>query len=84
MYLWCRLGRQMESRALLRAAMNAGVVFASGDLFYADPSGTRELRLCYSALPVERIEEGVRRLASCLESSEFRRPPAERQTVALV
>jgi DNA-binding transcriptional MocR family regulator len=84
MYLWCRLGRPLESRALLRAAMNAGVVFASGDLFYADPSGSRELRLCYSALPVDRIEEGVRRLATCLNSNELRRPPAERQTVPLV
>ncbi|MGH9555717.1 MAG: PLP-dependent aminotransferase family protein [Terriglobales bacterium] len=84
MYLWCRLARHMESRALLRAATAAGVVFASGDLFYADPSGARELRLCYSALPVERIEEGVRRLARCMESAEFRRAPVERQSLPMV
>ncbi len=84
MYLWCRLARHLESKSLLRAAMAAGVVFANGELFYADPCGGRELRLCYSALPVERIEEGVRRLARALGSAELRRPAAERQTLPMV
>jgi DNA-binding transcriptional MocR family regulator len=84
MYLWCRLARHLESRELLRTAIARGVVFACGDLFYADPSGARELRLCYSALSVERIEEGVQRLVRSLESAEWRTPSAERQVLAMV
>lgn len=84
MYLWCRLAQHLESKSLLRAAMAGGVVFANGELFYPDPCGGRELRLCYSALPVEKIEEGVRRLARSLGSAELRRPAAERQTMPMV
>ncbi|HUK87811.1 MAG TPA: PLP-dependent aminotransferase family protein [Terriglobales bacterium] len=84
LYLWCRLAPHMESAALLRAGLAAGVVFADGQLFYPDSAPEGELRLCYSALPVAKIEEGVRRLARCLSSAELRRPAAVRQTLPMV
>jgi DNA-binding transcriptional MocR family regulator len=84
LYLWCRLATQLESTALLREALAAGVAFANGELFYPDSSGGRELRLCYSALPAEKIEEGVRRLARGLGSAGLRRPAAVRQTMPMV
>jgi 2-aminoadipate transaminase len=46
-----------------------GLAFAPGDIFYADyasGAGSRELRLCFSASPVDKIGEGVRLLAKCL------------------
>jgi DNA-binding transcriptional MocR family regulator len=84
LYLWCRLAGHVESRTWLREAMAAGVVFANGELFYPDGSGARELRLCYAALPVEKIEEGVRRLARSLGAAELHRPVAARQTMPMV
>ncbi len=84
LYLWCRLAPHLESRTLLREALAAGVVVANGDLFYPDSSSGRELRLCYSTLPVEKIEEGVRRLARSLDPARLRRPAGARQTLPMV
>jgi DNA-binding transcriptional MocR family regulator len=75
LYLWCRLKDRkdrkdrIDSRQLLQRAMQEGVAFAPGDIFYADyagGAGNRELRLCFSGSPVEKIDEGVRLLAKCL------------------
>ena len=84
LYLWCRLAPHLESAALLREALAVGVVFAHGELFYPDASGGRELRLCYTALPVEKIEEGVRRLARSVGSAKLRAPAGARQTLPMV
>jgi DNA-binding transcriptional MocR family regulator len=72
LYLWCRLKGykdRIDSRQLLQRAMQEGVAFAPGDIFYADyagGAGSHELRLCFSAAPVDKIGEGVRLLAKCL------------------
>ena len=73
LYLWCRLGPGISSRALLDRALAAGVAFIAGDAFYPDPAGESELRLCFSSVMPSTIEEAVRRLASCLPA------PAERR-----
>jgi 2-aminoadipate transaminase len=66
LYLWCRFKDRIDSRQLLQRAMQEGVAFAPGDIFYSDEAGSRELRLCFSGSPVDRIDEGVRMLAKCL------------------
>jgi 2-aminoadipate transaminase len=75
LYLWCRLNDRkdrkdrIDSRQLLQRAMQEGVAFAPGDIFYADyagGAGSRELRLCFSGSSVDKIDEGVRLLAKCL------------------
>lgn len=75
MYLWCSLSPRVQggSRGLLAAAQAEGVTFALGENFFADGSGKRALRLCFSALSDEAIEEGINKLTkavhTCLTST---------------
>jgi len=63
LYLWCRLGRGVEAQRLLQHAIVSGVAFANGEMFYSDDAGRQDLRLCFSHVPGDRIEEGIRRLS---------------------
>lgn len=66
LYVWCRLGRGVEGKRLLQQALLSGVAFANGEMFYSDGAGKQELRLCFSQVPGEKIEEGIRRLSQAL------------------
>jgi 2-aminoadipate transaminase len=73
LYLWCRLRGNSDSRQLLQRAMQKGLAFAPGDIFYADntgEAGREEIRLCFSGSPVDKIGEGVRLLAKSFDLSE--------------
>jgi DNA-binding transcriptional MocR family regulator len=66
LYLWCRLPAGVSARALLDRALAAGVAFVAGHAFYPDPAGESELRICFSSVAPDAIDEAVRRLASAL------------------
>ena len=66
LYLWCRVPSGVSARALLDDALAAGVAFVPGHAFYPDPAGEQELRLCFSSVMPNAIEDAVRRLAGCL------------------
>jgi 2-aminoadipate transaminase len=69
LHFWCQLMKGMDARRLLDAAVRKGVAFAPGELFYADESGGRqELRLCFSSVPTNRIEEGIKRLRGAFDT----------------
>ncbi|MEP6914080.1 MAG: PLP-dependent aminotransferase family protein [Acidobacteriota bacterium] len=84
LYLWCRLAAGIGSRELLDPALANGVAFIAGDAFYPDLAGESELRLCFSSVMPDTIDDAVRRLAATLArtshtaSDEARelRPPA--------
>jgi DNA-binding transcriptional MocR family regulator len=38
------------------------VALVRGDVFYADRAGDRELRICFSSVPVQRADDVARRL----------------------
>ena len=63
LYLWCRLPAGVSSRAVLDRALAAGVAFVAGHAFYPDPAGESELRICFSSVTPEAIDEAIRRLA---------------------
>ncbi len=63
MFVWARLPDGVDSRELLAKALSARVAYVPGGAFYADGSGHRELRLCFSFADAERLREGIRRLA---------------------
>ena len=74
MHFWCRLTGGVEAQALLQQALLKGVAFAPGELFYPDGGGRYELRLCFSCVATDKIEEGVKRLRSAvpIESTRLR------------
>jgi 2-aminoadipate transaminase len=77
----------LEARALLPRAVDRGVVYLPGQYFYVAGQGSRALRLSFAALPVARIEEGVRRLGEVVREALRRRrraPAAVRPALPLV
>jgi DNA-binding transcriptional MocR family regulator len=66
LYLWCRIPSGISSRALLDRAVAAGVAFVAGHAFYADPAGESELRICFSSVLPEAIDQAVIRLSRTL------------------
>ena len=65
-FLWIDLGPGADTTALGARAAEAGVPFVKGADFYADGGGTTCLRLAFSAVPAERIREGIERLGAVI------------------
>lgn len=77
----------VEALSLLPSALEHGVAFTPGNVFFVDGGGERTLRLSFSSIPAHRIDEGIRRLAEVVRqamSRPVRRAPAERFPVPLV
>jgi DNA-binding transcriptional MocR family regulator len=72
LYLWCRLGSGLDARDLVSAATANGLAFVPGVSFYPDTGGSNELRLCFSAVDPQRIDEGILRLGRLLRDLERR------------
>ena len=62
-FLWARLPEGLDADAMVPRAVDHGVVYVAGTAFYVNGAGSRDIRLAFSAATVERITEGVRRLA---------------------
>jgi DNA-binding transcriptional MocR family regulator len=62
-YTWVKLPEGIDARTMLPRATTALVAYVSGSAFYADGQGTDHMRLSFCYPTVERIREGVRRLA---------------------
>jgi len=62
-FIWLTLPEGISAPAILPECREAGVDFIPGPAFYGDGSGDRHLRLSYSAVTPEQIDEGIARLA---------------------
>jgi 2-aminoadipate transaminase len=60
-FMWVELPGT-DTSALLERASAAGVPYVRGADFYSDGGGTSALRLAFSAVPPDRIREGIERL----------------------
>ncbi|HEX5597380.1 MAG TPA: PLP-dependent aminotransferase family protein [Micromonosporaceae bacterium] len=67
LFVWATLPDGLDAKAMMPRAINARVAYVPGTGFYADGTGTGNMRLNFSFPPPERIREGVRRLASVME-----------------
>ena len=65
-FLWVDLGDRAETSELAVRAQTAGVPFVPGSDFYADGSGTSQLRLAFSAVAPAQIREGIERLGGII------------------
>jgi 2-aminoadipate transaminase len=66
-FMWVTLPEGTDVRALEQAAKERGVVFVKGTDFLME-GGENTLRLAYSGVTPEQIEQGVTRLADALHS----------------
>jgi DNA-binding transcriptional MocR family regulator len=67
LFVWATLPEGLDSKAMMPRAIAARVAYVPGTGFYADGTGTGNIRLNFSFPPPERIREGVRRLAGVME-----------------
>lgn len=66
-FLWVELPEDVDVDKLLPAAAERGVAVVKGSDFLLE-GGRHALRLAYSAVTVDEIDEGVRRLAAAIEA----------------
>ena len=64
--LWVTLPEPINTAQLYLTAIDHGVAFAVGAVFFPDNPTSSSLRLNFAAHPVDRIEEGVRRLGEAV------------------
>ncbi|MFC8850961.1 MULTISPECIES: PLP-dependent aminotransferase family protein [unclassified Micromonospora] len=67
LFVWANLPDGLDSKAMMPRAIAARVAYVPGTGFYADGTGTGNMRLNFSFPTPERIREGVRRLAGVME-----------------
>jgi len=84
MYLWVRLPDDGPTAAeLYVTAIQHGVAYAIGTLFYTDGGGSRHIRLNFTAHPPARIEEGFRRLGAAWQDWQRTYAPSVRRAPIL-
>ncbi len=70
LFVWARLtgarGKEKDGATFAKRAIDKGVAFVPGAPFYAANPDLSTLRLSFATAPVDKIEEGVGRLASAL------------------
>lgn len=81
-FLWIKLPDGIDAATLLPIAQRHGVIYVTGDAFFVNGGGAEYLRLAFSAPSHERIEEGVRRLATALREARSAAMPVPESTPA--
>lgn len=70
LFIWARLtgagGKVADGAELAKRAIDKGVAFVPGAPFYARSPDAATLRLSFATVGLEKIEEGVGRLAQAL------------------
>lgn len=67
LFLWVILPEDLDASEILKEAIKEKVAFVPGVAFYADGSGRNTMRLNFSYMTPDKIEEGIKRLARVLE-----------------
>jgi DNA-binding transcriptional MocR family regulator len=71
MFVWVTLPEGFDGAALLaRAVETARVAFVPGRAFFADGSGANTIRLNFSMPPLDRIDDGIARLAGVIRETD--------------
>jgi 2-aminoadipate transaminase len=68
-FLWVALPAHLSGEALLARATQEKVVYVAGAAFFVDGTGQHFIRLSFSLPPIDRIAEGVGRLARVINAA---------------
>ncbi|HEX3721722.1 MAG TPA: PLP-dependent aminotransferase family protein [Nitrolancea sp.] len=69
-FLWLTLPENLSAAGLLAECRAVGVDYIPGPAFYGDGGGERSLRLSYSAVSVQQIDVGIKRLAGVIGANQ--------------
>ncbi|MGB8537783.1 MAG: PLP-dependent aminotransferase family protein [Acidobacteriaceae bacterium] len=67
LYIWCRLHNRMTTALVQKHAQIMNVSFAPGHLYFPEGNHDDYFRLCFAALPAEKIVTGITRLAAAVK-----------------
>jgi 2-aminoadipate transaminase len=65
-FLWVELRPGLHSRDVAAKANEKGVIIGQGPQFFADGQATNHIRLAFSYVAMEEIEEGIHRLGEAM------------------
>jgi 2-aminoadipate transaminase len=80
-HVWVAFGQPLDERVLLSEALRQGLSFTPGGAITVEGDGLTGLRLSFSLLDEEHIDEGVRRLATAVRAA--RRASSQRVASAI-
>ena len=66
MYLWCQLAPGVRARAVQDRALRESVMVLTGEPFYVDRGGDRQLRICYTSQPAGNAVRAAQTLARAI------------------
>jgi DNA-binding transcriptional MocR family regulator len=69
LYLWCRLSTRQQAVHVQAQAQAEAIAFVRGEHFYVDQAGERELRICFSCVPVARADDIAKRLMRAINAA---------------
>lgn len=69
LFLFLTLPEGLDTIAMYDKALSAGVAYVAGSFFYVDGSHRNTMRLNFSFLDTERMEEGIRILSEVIKQS---------------
>ena len=72
LFLWVTLPGGIDAAQLLRDALEYRIAFVPGAAFHANGGGSNTMRLSFSNVNSEQIEEGIRRLGRLLHTHMLR------------
>jgi 2-aminoadipate transaminase len=67
-YIWCRLPQGISASALLKAAEARGATFLPGTRCFANGQGDDTIRLAFSFVQAEQIEQAIARIGAAMRS----------------
>jgi 2-aminoadipate transaminase len=67
LFVWAEVPPSIDTRELLAEALEENVAFVPGQSFHPDRSGHNTMRLNFSNVTSERIEEGIARLGRAIK-----------------
>ena len=82
LFLWVTLPEGIDTVAMYNSALASGVAYVAGSFFYLDGSHRNTMRLNFSYLAKERMEAGVRLLASEIRKAASGSQSIDTQSVA--
>jgi len=68
-FLWVALPTRLSGEALLARATEQKVIYVAGSAFFVNGTGQHFIRLSFSLPPIDRITEGVERLARVIKDA---------------
>ena len=72
-YVWVTLPPEIDTKAMVPAAIVAKVAYVPGTAFYADGFGSWSMRLSYCYPSPERIRDGIKSLGGVIKKEMERR-----------